>query len=171
MYSASLTIPKDKLLAIRNAPTAARTQFTAKMDKVVRPAVQAKVDQVVAVDPGPVVSGPLSPFQFATDKSRRFYFAAFKGLIPYQRTGDLLRAWVVTFDRRLADGQLIIRNVSPVAGYVYGPGSALASFLQVPGHARTGWGRNLPAALSTVQVYAIDLIASTWTDTVKEVLA
>lgn len=81
------------------------------------------------------------PFEFATAKSRRWYFWAVRtGLIKtstgrYQRTGDLARGWRV--DIVFGDGAvaLSVGNKRKEVKYVTGK-------RQVPGHANTGWPKH-----------------------------
>lgn len=77
--------------------------------------------------PGPVKR----PFKFATDRSRRWFFANVP--VPYIRTRQLAEAWDVDVVLEPDDGlSLSMVNESEYAEFVYGP-------RQVPGHAITGW--------------------------------
>lgn len=166
MYNVRLTIPRDVLQARRNAPARAQAKLAQTMERAIRPAVERQAQDLLGREPGPVVR----PFAFATARSRRWYFWAFKGRLPYRRTGQLGKGWRVAFDRRLSSGQLRIYNLARAAGYVYGPGNDLASFRQVPGHARTGWGRDFPTALPLLQEFAVSLMVDAWYQAVLESL-
>ncbi len=76
--------------------------------------------------PGPV----RLPFEFGSEKSRRFYFANFD--TPYQRTGATQK-WKVEGRRVDANTyEVWLVNENPNAPFVYGP-------RQVAGHTTTGW--------------------------------
>jgi hypothetical protein len=69
------------------------------------------------------------PFAWLSDAERRHYFATAK-TIPYQRTGELFRAFDVLSDRRELSTRIV--NMSDYAHKVLGE-------QQHPGHAKTGW--------------------------------
>jgi hypothetical protein len=166
MYSVRLTIPRDVFQAQRTAPLKARTLLATKIEREVQPQVERQAQDLLGREPGPVVH----PFAFATAKSRRWYFWAFKGRLPYRRTGQGAKGWRVAFDRRLNAGQIRIYNLWEASGYVYGAGNPLASFRQVPGHARTGWGRDFPVALNLLQEFIVNLLVEAWYQAVLESL-
>lgn len=74
------------------------------------------------------------PFQFATAKSRRYWFAVLAKKYPngYQRTGKLADAWKINLD--LWDGDLVLSASNSRKYYKWVQGDR-----QVPGHANTGW--------------------------------
>lgn len=78
--------------------------------------------------PGPVQY----PFEFATAKSRRYYFWKFKERIPYQRSGGYGDGWQVVIT--VSDNAVVmsVRNSYPAAKWIGGK-------RQVPGHRKTGW--------------------------------
>lgn len=151
MYFASLSIPYDVLRATRETAQTAPGKMGAYVTAVVRPRVMSLVQERLAPYPGPTHH----PFEFATDRSRRYYFASRKGKLPYPRTGDLGRAWRVDIDRRRNDGMIAVRNTSPAAIYVIGA-------FQVAGHRNTGWGKGFPKTLETISNTATDLIIDGW---------
>ena len=80
------------------------------------------------------------PFEFATDKSRRFYFAV---IVPrhggrgrYQRTGGLQQSWTVERSRGKGVYRATLSSSKTWAQFVVGN---LMKQRQVPGHRRTGW--------------------------------
>lgn len=93
------------------------------------------------------------PFEFATPKSRRWYFAAVSGKIPgvtiptdgkrYLRTGQLSRGWSVYVQQRGERVDVVVDNPARAAVYVGGSMSltnpSRAAQRQVPGHRNTGW--------------------------------
>lgn len=78
------------------------------------------------------------PFQFATPKSKRYYFFAVrKGLIKtssgrYTRTGKLVQGWDTTVS--ISDNAVVMSVTNPAKAVRYVTGSR-----QVPGHRNTGW--------------------------------
>lgn len=166
MYFTSLTPDLAVLNALAEVTPRLPDVAAAYFRDTVKPALEAKVAKTIAVYPGPVVH----PFGFATERSRRWYFAnrGTKGARggSYVRTGDLGKAWVVAIDRRSKDSFITIRNTDPAAGYVYGSGSQR----QVPGHAATGWGDKLDDRLDQLSTDATNLALDGWTMIVNKIL-
>lgn len=152
MIKVKITPPKIIFDNVRDLPRRSRQQFTRELQTVVRPNLQTEVKDLIGREPGPVVR----PFQFSTDKSRRWYFWAFKGKLPRIRTHQLATSWFV--DLQLGTGTIIIYNAKSYAKYVYGS----ATQLQVPGHLKTGWGRDFPAALQLITEFGIEQILDAW---------
>jgi hypothetical protein len=157
MYYASLDVDVAILRTAREVAKAAPEQMSAYFDGVVRPRVESLAQEKLAPYPGPTQL----PFAFGTARSRRFYFAA---KVPrgsrggrYQRTGELAQAWRVDIDRRRNEGAISIRNVSPVAIYVFGVWQTL-------GHERTGWGKDFPAAIREITDITTDLLIDGWAE-------
>lgn len=155
MIDIQVTLPKPSALSL----TPSVAEFQREIDRVVIPALQREVTQRLAPPPGPV----RYPFQFATARSRRAYFATngFGKGIPYRRTGDLGRAWKVDHLKRNNGGVITVYNAAPYAGYVYGA-PIIDGFNQVPGHARTGWGKGFGADLATLAAQGQALLQETW---------
>ena len=161
MFKIKLTQPTDVLQALKDLPTRAQQQFRTELRTVVQPAVDAAVQRELAVNPGPVVL----PFAFSTAKSRKAYFAS-KGFgrgIPYQRTGAIEQSWTVTVKSQLQADLLSIVNLRPEAKYVYGTPAQR----QVPGHARTGWGRDFPRKYAVIKEDATNRVIAAWFRAVK----
>lgn len=76
--------------------------------------------------PGPVKY----PFQFGSDRSRRYYFATHTP--PYQRTGALAAGWRA--DVVMSDNAVAMSVGNPVKATPFVVGR-----YQQPGHSRTGW--------------------------------
>jgi hypothetical protein len=159
-----LTIPTDVLQRLKDLPTRAQQQFRTELRTTVQPAVNENVQRELAVDPGPVVY----KFKFSTDKSRRAFFASrgFGKGIPTQRTGSVQESWTVTVSSQLQTDLLSIRNLRPEAKYVYGS----ATQRQVPGHARTGWGRDFPRKIAVIQEDAQSRVIAAWFRAVKSAM-
>ena len=134
------TALKDLQAALADSPRA----FYATANNVILPQAQKQVEATLNRDPGPVKR----PFEFATDKSRRFYFAVLKG--PYKRTGDV-RQWKLTL--KAFSGQtveVLLDNPTSYAQFVFGNPRGQ---YQSPGHAKTGYmnvAREVPALTAEV---------------------
>ena len=110
---------------------------------------EPQIKRILAQEPPPAKH----PFQFATAKSRRWYFAAVRGKIPgvtintdgtrYVRTGGLSAAWDVRVDEDRRGVTIVVDNPTRAAVYVGGSMSltnpSRAARRQVPGHRNTGW--------------------------------
>lgn len=131
---------KDLRAALLDSPR----QFYAVANNVILPQAQVQVEKTLNRDPGPVKR----PFKFATDKSRRWYFATHKA--PYKRTGDIRRwrLFLKAFTGQIVE--VILENPSPNTKWVYGDDKGA---YQQPGHAATGYplvAREVPALTATV---------------------
>lgn len=158
MYRTKISIPPDLFKAVRELRPCGRRNFNRELDRTVKPALQ-EIATRLFVNPGPVVSGAGHPFEFSSDASRRFYFAAFKGRIPYQRrTPGVVAGWIVEIPRSGEKSYIVVYNQYPESKYIYG--TPLQR--QVPGHARTGWGRNNRAIFKAIEAQAFDLIVDAW---------
>lgn len=118
---------RDVLTRIENAPKT----LTTVIGYSVLPDVRQVALQALRQTPGPVVY----PIEWKSLKQRRAYFATdgFGHGIPYRRTGALLDAWQVVFNR-LTDyaGEIRAENDNPAAQWVIGKD-------QQPFHHNTGW--------------------------------
>ncbi len=62
--------------------------------------------------------------QFKSDKQRRFFFAALRSgriSVPYRRTMNLARGWVLKFLERATEFRVEVTNRVPYLPYVMGP--------------------------------------------------
>lgn len=117
-------------------------QLGTNTKQVVQQAADAAVSQIeadvlpkLAVEPGAVQY----PIEWASDRQRAAYFATdgFGHGIPYQRTGNLAKAWEV-FTSETPNGALIVlRNPVPAAPFVYGRFNQFSP--QQRFHVNTGW--------------------------------
>lgn len=155
MFYASLALDLDVVRAVRSASTRVPEVAADYFAQTVMPTLTLAVDQHVAPYPGPVKY----PFQFASVKSRKAYFATrgFGKGIPSRRTGFLGDSWVVRIDRRRVEGIITLRNIAAYADYVLG------HVHQTPGHATTGWG-GVPLAqgLAQFEQTAINQLVDAW---------
>jgi hypothetical protein len=160
MFKTSIIIDDDVLSEVREQARRSPGLMAAYIRTRVVPHIERRVDETIARYPGAVSR----PFQFATPKSRRAYFATdgFGKGIPYQRTGATAQAWRVDFDFRERDGGLSIVNTADHAVYLYGAGDLLTNRQQVPGHSRTGWGDGMDDAVLDISTEATDMVIDGW---------
>lgn len=159
-----LSYPPTLLSAVKNIPTRAKQDYKRELMRTVKPEVQQQVDDLLG-QPAPPVK---LPFEFATEKSRRAYFAtnAFGKGIPYRRTNQLPTSWRVDLTTRLQKNFIVITNPKSYTKYVYGS----IDQRQVPGHRNTGWGKDFDTAIELINEDAIILIKNTWRDVVLKVV-
>lgn len=152
----TLSLPQSAFRAQKNLKARAKREFKRELQREVKPELQRQVDDLLGVDPGPVSI----PFVFATDESRRAYFATngFGKGIPYQRTDNLRTSWRVDLKTTLARDLIVIVNPKKYAKFVYGSPAQR----QVPGHANTGWGRDFDVAIALINEHAVTLITDAW---------
>ena len=95
------------------------------------------------------------PFEFETDKSRRWYFAAINGRIPgvtiptsggrYRRTGRLKESFFVKTVTSEGQFQIVLGSDSSIIKWVQGTFDRRRRY-QVRGHRNTGWQLIAPTA-------------------------
>lgn len=158
MYRPRVSIPDALFRSFRDLPATARREFNREVKTTVQPELQRSVNGLFTA-PGAVSK----PFGFSTPKSRRFYFAKFKGHIPRPRTGAILRAWTVEIPRTDAQGYIIVYNKQDYARFVYGTPFQR----QVPGHMRSGWGKDNKVAFALIQEEGINLLTIAWRNAVN----
>lgn len=162
MYRASLIIDDDVLKAKREAIRKAPGEMGLYARRVLQPRLKTETKRVLGVVPGPVKR----PFDFgdgeAGDRARRAYFAKRKGRLPYRRTGDTARAWDVKIDLRRNEGLISIFNLKKHTVWVYGPGFLNTRRRQVPGHKKTGWGKNFDQKIIYLSQFAQNLLIDGW---------
>lgn len=140
MFNLRVTVNLRRTASLKDLKLRSTRQFEQRLRTNVQPALEADI-AALTEEPGPAVY----PFQFATDKSRAFYFWQFKGEIPYLRTGMLRDSWTFDISSSGTPGRfaglfgavtgnirVVLVNTDPASIYVYGP-------RQVPGHRNTGW--------------------------------
>lgn len=163
MIRMKATIPD--LPTLRMLPQRSRNAMRTELQTIVKPVVQAKVDELYGTAPGKVQY----PFEFGTDKSRRAFFATngFGRGLPTPRSNQLPTSWVVEFSSQFIADALRIYNNKSYAQFVYG--SPLQR--QIPGHRRTGWQLyNDPAKIKAILDTAKTAITQSWVKVVLNVL-
>lgn len=154
MYRTKVSIPPDLFRAVRDLRPRTRRNFNRELERKVKPTLQKTVSQLLGVDPGRVKY----PFEFSSDRSRRYYFSKFKGRIPYSRSGAILAGWIVEIPRSGEKSYIVVYNKAPESKYVYGTPFQR----QVPGHKATGYGRDFRQKYQVIQREAFDLIVDAW---------
>jgi len=141
---------RDLQAAIATGPQ----RFFALIHADILPAAQKRIDGVLNRVPGAVKL----PFEFATAKSRRWYFANHKA--PYRRTGAS-RQWKLVMQS--STGEIVefyLENPARHAPYVFGNP---AGGQQVPGHARTGWAL-LAQQIPPQRLLLLNDLSAAWLD-------
>lgn len=126
--------------------------------------VASDYEAEVARELGTVPPPAKLPFEFATPKSKRYYFWAVKqGLIAtsngrYVRRGKTPYGWRT--DVEVQGNEYIIRiaNTWNKSLYVYGTLSATGFDTRIPGHKNTGWQLAKPKAEAIARRIVQDLI-------------
>lgn len=158
MFSKRYKVPDDLFRGLKALPDKSWTGMKTAMHTQLQPDVKKDVLDLLAPYPGPVVY----PFQFATDKSRKAFFATngFGKGIPTRRTDTLKLGWSVGIIERGDTIIVSIFNRTPYAKYVYGP-------RQVPGHFSTGWGKDSKEAIELIREDSTQRIIDLWRMAVK----
>lgn len=161
-----LNLPNSVLRAARNIPKRVMPEFRRELQTKVKPALQRQVDDLLGADPGPVKR----PFVFSDDpvqnaRIRAAYFATngFGKGIPYRRTNNLRTSWVVKLSSKLQKEFVTVVNLKSYAKYVYGP-------RQVPGHKRTGWGKDFDEAVALIEEDGIVMVVAAWKRSILKTL-
>jgi len=160
-FKMKLTVNQEVLnYKLRELPARAKRIFRNKMQTEIRPILQEYVDNLF---PELVPDGPISPFIFGSDASRKYYFwligqdDTLTDGSHWIRTGDIENAWEVRFTGGIEESLFTIANVHPRAKYVYGP-------FQVASHKLAGWGDELEIARQLIEEEARKQIIRIWRD-------
>ena len=159
-----LTLPTSLLSAQRNLKARTKAEFKRNQQVKVKPDLQRQVDDLLGGDPGPVSR----PFVFATEKSRKAYFATngFGKGIPFKRDDSIRTSWRVSVLTRLSKDFVVIDNPKKAAKYLYGSPDQR----QVQGHKNTGWGKDFDEAITLINEHAVILVKDNWRDAVLKAL-
>lgn len=158
MLRVKLALDASALNALRQAVADSPREFYNIVNRTLLPQAQRRLDRALNEAPGAVVR----PFQFATDKSRRYYFATHKG--GYRRTGAVLQWRIVlqAFSGRTVD--ITFENAAPYAKWVFGDAKGAH---QVPGHRRTGW-KNVGTVLPAETAAVLADLSEAWVEVVSK---
>lgn len=176
MFTMRFSARLERIYGLHDLYPRSVAKLNEKFQNEIKPRIEADAQEVMAPYPGMVSV----PFEFATDRSRKFYFANFKP--PYQRTGELSHSWNVSvgaqygkssFIQRFkgvlsrgsasSDLAIIIANTDPASIWVYGP-------RQVPGHRNTGWGVLMRSRAREVVERAKMYVRAGWGTAVHEAM-
>jgi hypothetical protein len=157
MYVARLTPDLDVLKEIRALPTELLPKFGQYVDEVVEPALNKDVQDLLVPYPPPRGPGKFtwSPDYQADQRARRWYYANFRGRMPYQRSNHLADMWRVKFDRRQNKGYATVRNTADEAIYVIGKRRAIS-------HGTQGWAADFPEKEERIRLHLTDLLIEGW---------
>lgn len=159
-----LTVNQSVLGVIRDLPERAQRNLRRKLQTDLKPELQADVDALMAA---PAKPRDDTPFEFGTDKSRRYWFVLIRARPDltdgshYIRFGIIQEGFEVLVSDRLRQNLVKIVNVQPKSTYVYGP-------WQVAGHRNTGWGAQFEQARQALQSKTISRIVQYWYEAVNE---
>jgi len=159
-----LTVNQAVLGVIRELPERAQRNLRRKLQTQLKPELQADVDALMA---SPAKPRDDTPFEFGTDKSRRFWFVLIRASPDltdgshYLRSAIIEEGFQVTVSDRLRENLVKIVNIQPKSTFVYGP-------WQVAGHRNTGWGAEFERARQELQAKAIAKIVQYWYEAVDE---
>jgi hypothetical protein len=163
MFKMKLSVPdlRSRLLDI---PPRAQRQFRRELQTTVKPAVQRDVDVIIAPPPGPVQH----PFVFHIDPDEnariRAAFFATKGFgrgLGAPRSGQMEDSWAVLISSQIRTDLIVVKNLKPASIYVF-PGPH-----QLPGHKKTGWGRDFDRKFAEVERRARYYVAQAWLRSVQ----
>lgn len=160
MVRLQLIIDSRVLDALKQALADSPKEFYNTVNQRIVPQAQKRLDEFLNADPGPVKY----PFQFATPKSRRYYFATHQP--PYRRTGNV-RKWRIAL--RAFSGQTVemaFENPASYAKYVYADAKGA---YQTPGHRNTGWVNVSTVLPGQVEMVLNDL-SEAWVEQIGEAL-
>lgn len=192
MFKLTFKYRLERLQKAKDLYPKARQKFRDRIASIAIPKIKQDVANLMAPYPGPSINGNNSdtPWQFATDLSRKWFFANFPN--GYDRTFELEKGWqvylITTFEgnasflSQLVRGTPLVGDISviiandtmdnisrgvgpnvPYSFYVYGP-------RQVQGHARTGWSLQVNQNRAVVQKNAMGYISAEWGPSVKAAL-
>jgi len=147
MIRASVTQSEDNLRAVQDAAAQLPQAIDRWARREVRPFVTQQVDRRFRQEPGRVHY----PIEWTSERQRLAFFATdgFGRGIPYQRTGDLVKAWHVRADYTGGLTEIRVFNDAPASEYVYGDerGQHQQQF-----HRNTGW----PRFVDVIQAVALE---------------
>ena len=147
MIGVELIFNTSAVVGMTNDVQTSTARMHAYVQAEILPALQPAINDALNRPPGPVKR----PFEFATARSQRWFFANRKG--GYRRTGAVL-VWRGGLDIDGATGTILAVNPVSYSRYLYGPN-------QVRGHFNTGWP-NKEQRVLVLQPPALQLVRAGW---------
>lgn len=153
-----------RLANLEAVPERAFRLFQQKLVTTLAPELQQATNALMIPGPFPVSS----PFAFATDRSRRFYFALIRANPSLVEGGHWKRTLVIEKGFRVLvvnqpqRTQLTVRNVEGKAVYPYS--------YRVPGHVSTGWPGSAEIARELLHEFAVPRIVELFEGAMAEAL-
>lgn len=163
MVRISVSINWQLLERLRDLPDRAQRKVRARIQTELKGELQADTDRVMETPPGPVSS----PFDFATERSRRYWFVLVHENPDmtdgqhYIRSGDMGSSFEVRVSDRLRESLISITNRKTAAVYVYGQ-------RMVPGHENTGYREQVQRLRQEIRSKARIRINGYWRAAIKE---
>jgi hypothetical protein len=151
MFNVVVTLPTDVFAAIddqlQQTPVLMERAFNRASSRL-----RSRLLEQLREQPG----APKYPLRWTSQRQRRYVMAKLRaeGNLPYQRTGELAKAWHVEFASLDNGGAITIWNDAAVERYVEG-------YDQQMMHADTGWPF-APQLIADFQELATDVIIETW---------
>lgn len=181
-----LTVNQTLLTRWREAPRRARLLFRSKLQTVLKPELQDKVDMLMRPGPGPSLFG----IQFNTEKSKRYWFLLIRanpdmttgGGKAHAKGGHYIRTFIIEegfrvfVSDRLRGDLITIKNIQEAAksnprdlvprlraSYVYGPRLVL-------GHIASGWPDSADIAKQLLLEYAVERCKELFAESLRSAL-
>lgn len=151
MISVTVTIPTDVINAI-NEQIAETPALMARAYTRAASRLKSRMLDELRTMPGP----PHYPLRWKSERQRRYVMWLLKSQnnLPYQRTGELSRAWEVNIASSEDGGSITVENDTPYAQFVQGDSAQ-------PFHLDTGWPQAAPI-ISKYAEEAEEVLIQTW---------
>lgn len=162
LFRMKLKINQDTLQRIKDLPDRARRNVYTTARTQLVPELEQTINELMVPGPSPVSS----PFQFGTEKSRRYWFFLIDtGQVEtdgnhYIRSGDIETSFKVEAAGNVTESLFRIFNAHPKAKYLFGP-------WLVAGHDATGWPEQAEAARQLLQEKANTMLLDLWRSAVR----
>ena len=165
IFKMRLQVNQDLLERLRALPERAQRNIKRKIRIELGPVLEEDANDLMEEGPGQVSS----PFQFGTDKSRKFYLALVNEYPEltdgehWLRTGEIERSFVVEVSDRFRENLIRIVNKHGKGRFVLGPWT-------VQGHINTGWPDFADEVRQVLRAKARREIARMWRDSIREAI-
>lgn len=163
LFKMRLKVNQELLTRLRELPVRAQRLIKLRIRTELGPDLEKDANELMLEGPGQVSD----PFEFGTDKSRRFYMALVNEYPEltdgehWLRSGDIETSFVVEVSDRFRENLIRIVNKHSKGKYVLGP-------WLVAGHENTGWPEKAEEVRLQLQGKARREIARMWRESVKQ---